>query len=213
MILMLKGQSDIISIILIILIAIGLVGTAYTWGIPLIQKQQDTALVERVANYFSNDNVNSIQKKIISVATAGGEETFSEDVSGFWQLIPNGAIIVDNNSLTFTFFSKVSNIANGTWVTLNGVPCPAPSGNVGEDSYALCARSDPLSNGYNITYRVQFRPLQGSTQGYEIYLLQSPSGVLTSTAKVLRIQKGSSYTVTSPTEQNLIIAEVKILLG
>jgi len=75
MILMLKGQSDIISIVLIIIIAIGLVSTAYTWGIPLIQKQQDTALVVRVANFFSNDNVNSLQKKIVSVATNGGEES------------------------------------------------------------------------------------------------------------------------------------------
>jgi hypothetical protein len=210
---MLKGQSDIISAIIIIVIAIGLVGTAYTWGLPLIQKQQDTALAERVTNYFSNDNTNSIQKKIVSVATNGGEATFTEDVSGFWQLVPNGTFSIDNNSLSFTFFSRVSNVATGVqWVPLNGVSCPAPSGSVGEDPYAVCARADLLSNGYNITYKVQFRALQGSDQGYEIYLLQHPSGLLTSTAKLLRIQKGDSKTV-SVNGQNLIITEVKILLG
>lgn len=205
---MLKGQSDIISAIIIVVIAIGLVGTAYTWGLPLIQKQQDTALAERVTNYFSNDNTNSIQKKIVSVATNGGEDTFAEDVSGFWQLVPNGAFSIDNNSLSFTFFSRVSNVATGQWVPLNGVSCPAPSGSVGEDPYAICARADLLSNGYNITYKVQFRALLGAGQGYEIYLLQHPSGSLTSTAKLLRIQKGNSYT-----SGNLIITEVKILLG
>lgn len=212
MIIMFKGQSDIISAVIIIVIAVGLVGTAYTWGIPLIQKQQDTALVERVSNYFGNDNVNSLQKEILSVATNGGEETFSEDVSGFWQLIPNGTADINNNSMSFTFFSRVSNIATGQWVSLNGVACPAKAGTVGDDSYAVCARADSILNGYNITYKIQFRPLQSSNQIYEIYLLQSPSGLLTSTAKLLRIQKNNAYTLNA-NGQNLIITEIKILLG
>lgn len=208
MIFMLKGQSDIISAIIIIIIAIGLLGTAYTWGLPLIQKQQDTALAERVSNYFSNDNTNSIQKKIVSVATNGGEDIFTNDVSGFWQLVPNGTFSINNNSISFTFFSRVSNVATGQWVSLNGVSCPAVSGSIGEDPYSVCARADTLSNGYNITYKLQFRLLQGNGKGYEIYLLQHPSGLLTSTVKLLRIQKGNSYT-----SGNLIITEVKILLG
>lgn len=208
MIFMLKGQSDIISAIIIIIIAIGLLATAYTWGLPLIQKRQDTAIAERVSNYFSNDNSNSIQKKIVSVATNGGEDTFTNDVSGFWQLVPSETFSIDNNSISFTFFSRVSNIAPGQWVSLNGVSCPAVSGSVGEDPYSVCARADTLSDGYNITYEIQFRSLQGSNQGYEIYLIQNPSGLLTSTVKLLRIQKGDSYT-----SGNLIITEVKILLG
>lgn len=208
---MLKGQSDIISAVIIIIIAVGLVGTAYTWGLPLIQKQQDTALVERATNYFSNDNVNSIQKKITLVATNGNADTFTGDISGLWQLVPNGVSSVNNNSLSFTFFSRVTNIATGQWVSLNGVSCTVPPGSVGEDSYAVCARADTLRNGYNITYRVQFRPLLGST-GFEIYLVQNPSGLLTSTAKVIRVSAGNSYSTTVK-GQNLIITEVKVLLG
>jgi len=211
MILMLKGQSDIISAVIIIIIAIGLVSTAYTWGIPLIQKQQDTSLVDRVTSYFSPDNVNSIEKRIVSIATNGGEETFSEDASGFWQLVPNGAS-ADSNSLSFTFFSRVSNIATGQWVSLNGPACTAAPGSVGEDPYVVCARADPISNGFNITYKVQFRQLQGSMQGYQIYLLPATSSPLSSTSKTMRIQKGNSYT-TVANGQNLIIVEAKILLG
>lgn len=211
---MLKAQSDIISAVIIILIAVGLVGTAYTWGIPLIQKQQDTAVVQRVANYFSTSNANSLPKKIVSVATNGGEDTFTIDVNGLWQLVPSGSVTQDNNSISFTFFSKVSNVAASQgWVTLNGVPCPPSTGNVGDDPYAICARADPLSNGFNVTYRVQFRPLCSSTQctqGYEIYLLQPSAG--TSTAQSFRMQKGNSYTSTV-SGQTLSITEVKILLG
>jgi len=215
MVLMLKGQADILSAVIIIVIAVGLVGTAYVWGIPLIQKQQDTALVERVESYFRGDSDNSLEKKIISVATNGGEATFSEDVSGLWQLMPNSTATVDNNSIYFNFFARVSNIATlpaGQWVSLNGVPCPPQTGLIGEDPYALCARADSAANGFNIIYKIQFRPLQSGTQGYEIFLLQHPAGVLSSTSKTLRIQRGSSYT-TSANGQNLIITEVKILLG
>lgn len=216
MVLMLKGQSDIISAILIVIIGVGLVGTAYTWGIPLIQKQQDTALVERVINYFSGSSENSIEKRIISVATTGGDEAFYEDVSGLWQLIPNGTLSIDNNSLSFSFFARVSNIATnltaGEWVSLNGVPCPPPAGIVSEDPYALCARADPVGNGFNIMYKVQFRPLLSSTQGYEVFLVQHPAGFNSSTSKMLRILRGNSYAATI-NGQNLIITEVKILLG
>ena len=210
MVLMLKGQTDIISAIIVLVIAVGLVGTAYTWGIPLIQKQQDTALVDRVASYFNSDN--SLQKKIIFVATNGGEITFSEDVAGLWQLIPNNTVSVDNNSISFSFFARVSNIAIGQWVSLNGVPCPAQSGTISEEPYALCAKADSAPNGFNIIYKVQFRPLQSGTQGYAIYLLQHPSGLLSSTSKVLRIQRGDSYSA-DVNGQDLIITEIKILLG
>jgi len=128
-------------------------------------------------------------------------------------LIPNDSSSPFNNSLSFTVFSRVSNVGIGSWTSLNGVSCPASSGIVGEDPYAICARADPLGSGYNVTYLVQFRPLYSSTQGYEIFLLQHPSGLNSSVAKVLRIQKGNSYTSVAPNGQNLIIIEAKILLG
>ena len=216
MVLMLKGQTDIISAILIVIIAVGLVSTAYTWGIPLIQKQQDTALVERVMNYFSSSNENSIEKRIISVASNGGEETFSIDVSGLWQLVPNSTTSIDSNSLSFNFFARVSNIATnltaGEWVSLNGVPCPPPLGIISEEAYAICARADSVGNGFNINYKVQFRPLQSGNQKYEIFLVQHPSGFNSSTSRAIRIQRGSSYP-TILNGQNFIITEVKILLG
>jgi hypothetical protein len=213
---MVKGQTDILSAVIIIIIAVGLVGTAYNWGIPLIQKQQDTSLVERVEGYFRGDIENSIEKKIVSVATTSGEETFSEDVPGLWQLVPNSSLSIDNNSLSFNFFARVSNIAplqKDQWISLNGVPCPPNPGFIGEDAYAVCARADSVSNGYNIMYKIQFRPLQGGSQWYEIVLLQHPSGLLNSTSKTLRIERGNSYATTTTTGQNLIITEVKILLG
>jgi hypothetical protein len=92
------------------------------------------------------------------------------------------------------------------------VSCPPSPGFIGEEPYALCARADSVSNGFNIIYKIQFRALQGNNQGYEIFLVQHPSGLLSSTSKAMRLQRGESYRTTLY-GQNLIITEVKILLG
>jgi len=220
-----KGQADIVSAVIIIVIAIGLVGTAYTWGLPLIQKRQDSALVDRTFSYFNEDNVNSLVKKIESIARNGGEETLAVDVNGIWVLHPcndagvSGCVSgydFENNSLHFSFFSRVSNTgANEGWIALSGAEsCPAGTATLGSDPYIACVRADSVAGGYNITYRVQFRELDESAQrGFKIELFPTLSGLTTSTSKSLRISRGNVYSQDVGSGKTLIITEVKILLG
>jgi hypothetical protein len=207
---MLKAQADIISAVIIITIAIGLVYTAYSWGLPLIQKKQDAALAERVFNYFNQKNENSLPNKIEYIAKNRGEETFTLDANGIW------IINQDEDSISFTFFSRASNIAVGDWISLTtGVKCSStgiePStGIVGDKPSVVCARADLLQDGYNITYKVWFRQLNetGGERGYKINLLKHPGGPSSSTGKYVRIFYDRVYQ-----EQTLIITEIKILLG
>ncbi|MFH8120226.1 MAG: hypothetical protein QXS37_05480, partial [Candidatus Aenigmatarchaeota archaeon] len=101
-----KAQADIISAVIIVLIALGLTSTALLWGLPLIQKRQDMALISRVNNLFTKD----LPLKIKNVASMGGRETFSVDVEGVWVIDEN------KNTLTFTFFSKASDKAVDLWI-------------------------------------------------------------------------------------------------
>src|SRR3972149_2177817 len=220
-----KGQSDIISAVIIVVIAIGLVGTAYTWGLPLIQKRQDSSLVDRTFSYFNEDNANSLVKKIESVARNGGDDTFSIDVNGLWILFPcadggiNGCVSgfnFENNSLQFSLYSRVSNVGiNQGWVTLSSADeCPAGGAVIGNDPYVVCARADSFGGGYNVTYRVQFRELQESSQrGFKIELIPAISGLTTSTGRSLRISRGNVYSLDAGGGKTLIITEMKILLG
>jgi len=161
MILMSKAQSDIISALIIIIIAIGLVTTAYMWGLPLIQKRQDAAVAERVYNYFyqKNQNDDSLSSKIEYVASNGGEDTFSLDINGIWIIKP------DENSVSFTFFSRASNVGSSIWIPLtSGATCPPSSGTIGVDRPSVvCTKADTLFDGYNITYKVWFRQLNVSS--------------------------------------------------
>jgi flagellin-like protein len=199
-----KGVSELISAVLVVLIAIALVAMAYTWGLPLIQKMQSRSVTERVAGYFDPNNANSLQRKITNVASRGGEDVFSIDVDGIWMM--------SANSIQFTFFSKATNIGPGDWVPISAGSCSSPlsPAYLGSNSFVTCARADPLADGYNITYQVWFRELvDPNNPNVRQKIELEATGPTTSTGKTIRISRGDIST----TSQGLTITKVKILLG
>ena len=226
-----KGQQDIISAVIIIVIAISLVATAYTWGIPLIQKRQDSALVARTFSYFDQNNLNSITGEILSVAQNGGDQTFTSNVNGAWVLSPcadtdNGGPIdssgacntnysPENNSLSFSISSTVSDYAyNVGWITMSSSDtCPPPIGTTGQNPFVVCVRADTYGSGYNITYKVQLRELDSnSVSGFKILLEPQIPSILTSSGTTVRFSRGNVYSTTI-SGKTLNIVEVKVLLG
>jgi flagellin-like protein len=212
-----KGISEIISAVLVVLIAIALVSMAYTWGLPLIQKARGEAIAERVHTYFNPDNAASLQSKMMGAVNLGGESVFNLDVDGIWILLPPDASTVENNSIQFTFFSKVSKVGySGEWIPIFGGGCDPSPRYLGVDRpYVTCARASALGDGYNITYKVQFRelidtsdPTYKTRQTIRIVSL----GPTASTGKYVRISRGDTRKI-SEDDKNLIITELKIILG
>jgi hypothetical protein len=211
-----KAQGDVISAVIIVVIAIGLVGTAYMWGIPLIEKQQGRATVERLDSYFDRTNVNSLPRMIEDVANNGGEKTFYSNIDGLWTLNEYDLGEEKTNSLEFMIASKVSNIGTDLgWISLtSGAACPPTIGVLGVDeSSVVCARADSTGTNYNVTYRLWFREVDESagTRGYKINLVRKEGGPLMSTGKSIRVSRGDVETVTEG-GKTLITTEVKILL-
>ncbi|MEM5766270.1 MAG: hypothetical protein QW423_01390 [Candidatus Aenigmatarchaeota archaeon] len=195
-----KAQADIISIAIIVLIALSLTATALMWGLPIIQKRQDSAIVTRVNNLITQDLIS----KIKNVANTGGSELFYIDVKGGW------SIDESKNILSFTFFSKATDKATGIWI--GGGECQ-PNGFNGKNGTlgysepcVVCMRSDPVIDGYNITYQIGCREIWNpeGTKGYKIEL--KSAGIERSISKTIKI---SQRAVKSDT---LIITEVEILL-
>lgn len=206
-----KSQADIISAVIVIIIAITLVSAAYMWGIPLIRKRQDTALVERAKSYFDRENFNSLVRKIEFIAKHGGEDTFTLDINGIWTLYPHDAVSLENNSIHFTFSAIVSNIGvNQGWIPLSSAFTEA-IGKVGiDDPSVVFARADESPQGYNITYKTWFRELKETeTKSHKINLLAQ--GPTRSTGKTIRISRGDVYS-TTVAGKTLIITEIKLLL-
>lgn len=211
-----KAQSEIVSVVLIITLAISLTATALMWGLPLIQKRQDAAVVERVASYFNQDNPNSLPSEIEFIANTGGEKTFVFDARGLLFLNET------ENSISFTFFSKVRDVCLAGepgcpgWISKTvGATCPPSTGIIGKDKVSVvCERADAIADGFNITHKIYFRRLYDvtGTKGVEIDLVKHEASPLTSTGKMLRIFYFTRESVVSD-GKTISVTKVKILLG
>lgn len=75
-----KGQQEIISIILISGILIVVVGSVYIWGAPVIQRNKDTSILEA-----SEDFMIRLANKIKFVANNGGRDQLEVNVPGVFK--------------------------------------------------------------------------------------------------------------------------------
>lgn len=210
-----KAQADIISAVLIIIMGLGLVSVAYTWGIPLIQKRADTTLVERTYKTFDRNNERSITIIIEFISNRGGEDIISLDTSGLWTLYPSTDTTPENNSIQFSFPAKVSNIAvDQGWIPLSSGSTNAVGIHGFDYPSVVFGRADSTAGGYNITYKTWFRELNETVANkiYKINLVKHPSSPLTSSGKTVRILSGDVKKQVVD-GKNLIITEIKVLLG
>jgi len=221
-----KGVSEIIAVIMILVMSAGLLGTALSWGLTMINKRQDSTNVERLYNHFDYDNQDSIGNEIEFVAKNGGQETFSSNIKGLWTLTCTEADDGDEcgdslDILEFVTNNKVSNIAVSTdennigWIALTpGGSCPPISGTVGiNNPYVVCAKSEPFGEGYNMTYRIWLRELYDSSESkiWKINLVKHESGDISKDSNSIKIIRGD-VTTGNQDGKTLITTEVKILL-
>lgn len=190
-----KAITTIVAITLIVILSIVFAGTAYLWLNPLIKKRQDTIKVDKLLEDFNQKNPNSLPRKIEYVAKTGGEVDFKIDVDGIWVLYPFDYEGLENNSIQFSTFSKVSNIAVGVgWISLTpGGTCPVPNkGRIGEYASIVCVKAEPEADGYILTYKISFRELEEvSGKTYKIQLKNATS-VLRSAEKTMMLRFGGA---------------------
>jgi len=227
-----KAQVDIISSVLIMIISLSLIASAYAWGMYLIEKRKSSTIVERVAKYFDRSNVNSIASRIEDVAVSGAEVTFTLDVDGIWTLNPcsdkatssncigNNA---DNNTITFSLSAKSSDVKEGGgWIPNT---CGSGVGLLGKDTPSVvCKRADSSSGYYNITYKLWIRELDDSianpTTGIKYLLVPAQierckpatnPTYCTSTGRSVKFFKGNMMEQRTADGKNLITTEIKVL--
>ncbi|MBM3304223.1 MAG: hypothetical protein FJY76_03925 [Candidatus Aenigmarchaeota archaeon] len=91
------GQTEAVSLVLISGIVVSLVGAAYFWGMPLIEKRAASTDFTSASNLITD-----INKKILSLANAGGGKAEIE-LSKPVTLVPAEAQDNNNNSLIVTY--------------------------------------------------------------------------------------------------------------
>lgn len=207
-----KAQADIISAVIIVLLAISLTSAAFMWGWPLIVKKQDTAMVARVTNAFNQE----LTSKIEDMANTGGSVKFTlENPKGLWSLDES------DHTLSFTFFSTVSNRILDQWVGEGCNPDPDGPGFVDtpgkfgiDKPSVICVLTNHWEKGFNITYKIGYRQLSNidGTKIYKIELVRPVGGVPSSAQNSILISRGSIDQIPTADQKTLIITKIEILL-
>jgi hypothetical protein len=166
------GQMQVFTVVLLAVIIMGLVGAAYMWAVPIIER--NAGITEyTVAERFALD----LDEKIISLANSGtGEYTLD---------IPTGLLRIegpdypgpDNNSMMFDFFANIDMLCNNTGCTSisGGVEIPIETDNLsrvgtyGEDEpRVITLTGQDSGTGKDLTMRIFYRNLLGSSHTYRI---------------------------------------------
>ncbi|MBI4017542.1 MAG: hypothetical protein HY366_01200 [Candidatus Aenigmarchaeota archaeon] len=142
-----KGQSQLVTAVLLTGILIVLVSGAYFWGVPLLEKQKDTVALNNMERFM-----NDLDDKITRVAASGGRERIDNiNIPGELKLVDNE--FNDEISVTFTTTGQI--IATDANIYLSGdnrtiVPITASSG-------SLKAFSENTGGKYSIALTLKYR--------------------------------------------------------
>ena len=199
-----KAQTQIISAILVFLIALAAVALVLPWALTMVQKKKDMKNVDDVYNFFLK-----LDEVIRDVAKNGGEESLTLKVPGELTVYPDSSNHPYNNSITFSFLSKVSNIA----VNVGEIPLNTPNQNstatLGVDTPSVIfGKANLTDDSILVQYRLWYRTLVDvDGNKFKIVLNTSENSILNSTLGFIRIQRLGTRTVgdLTLTEINVIV--------
>ena len=198
-----KSQTQVVSILLIVGIALAAVATITPWSLNMIQKRKDAKSVEDVFNFFF-----LLDSKIREVAVNGGEQTLTLKVPGKITVYPYRTDEITSNNITFSFTSKVSNVALNEWISFT--PNNNKTATLGVDNFGVIqARSQRQRDYMKIDYSLWYRDLldRQTNKLYRIKLSTSNDQPIQTTNGFIKIQRGQTTTT-----QGLTITEVKIII-
>ena len=156
-----KGQ-EVISVILITGILLGLVGSVYLWGVPLIEKNRDISLLESAEEFMRNLN-----EKIKNVATHGGRD---------WIEIPLGRVYFESD-IDLNVETENTIYVSGAWIPLGKNECTKDVGIWGvDDQDVICVLSEEIGNEYETDYKLRYIDLELGVKTYKIELIGKDSG-------------------------------------
>lgn len=207
------GQAQVVSAVIVVLITIGVVATVFPWAYSMIQKKKDAKSLDDVNKFFHD-----LDDTIRNIAKNGGEESLTLKVPGEMIVYPESLASPYNNSITFFFQSKVSNVATcdtggeECWIPIN-TPNMNKTATLGKDTASvIMAKAEQHENVINIWYRVWYRELYDvpTNHGYIIALNTTDNTEKHTTTGFLRVQRLKSREVTNG--KTLTITEINIII-
>lgn len=181
-----KAQVSVVSVVLISGIVIALVGTAYMWGLPIIEKRSVVTEFQTAQGF-----VFSLNDLVVNMANSGAGRESLDIPHGMARVIPSGSSDPDNNSIIFEFDVNQPMIFNQTPVYLGGATFEdviSEEGTYGISSpgvISMTSRRGP--SGYIMMIKLHFRELETKTvprKGYKILLNPGATTAVSGTSEM-----------------------------
>jgi hypothetical protein len=197
-----RGAVSVISLLLITGIVLALIGVAYSWGVPMIEKGST------ITQYQTSESfIKQLDRTIVEIANTGSGSKTLDIPGGGLRLIPE-SIETDNNSLIFDFQTNQPLVFSDSVIPID-TPTLGEPGTYGTDeprTITLYASDAPT--GYLISLKLRYRLLEAETKCYKIVLDGLSEKTGTSKAIVSFVE-----TVTVPDgcdAGNLIATHIKV---
>ncbi len=179
---MAKGQTEIVSAVLLMGIMVGLVIVAYFWAGPLISKQQDIVKVDNTNRFARtlNDNIKSVAK-------GGGRE-----IMRGYEIPGELSIVEAKNKLVLEFKVTGTVIQPGEQILIIGDnnQTVAP---LGAEPGFLTVKSEKLDgNTYTIKMELVYRELVTATDSYLLKINTVGRPKIGGGGHIITIEGGSS---------------------
>lgn len=156
----LKGQTQVLSAILMMGVLIAIVASVFFWGLPLIQKNKDISTLNNAESFMKN-----LDDKIKYIANNGGKEQFKITVPGI--------VSFDGDEISLVVSTQGTIYAVEAPIPLGKTSCSGISGVWGQDDPDfLCVISHKLSDqSYRQSYSLNYRRLDTTNiNSYKIEL-------------------------------------------
>ena len=166
-----SAQAEVVTLVLVSGIVIALVGTAYFWGKPLIEKRtaaNDFSLYQRFA-----DDLDA------AVTTIANSKSGSEKLrlpGGSLRVIPYNAADPDNNSIIVEFPLSQKLIVGDDDIFYK-TSSTGPIGTFGSDEPRIITfRQRPQGTGYTVQLRLRYRELDLNTPPKKAFMIALNEG-------------------------------------
>lgn len=201
-----KAQSEAITLVLVTGIIIALVGSAYMWGKPMIDKRSIITQFTSAVRFMED-----LDSKIVNMAgTCSFEGACEESLT----LPVAGSITLDEpgNALVYTFPISQS-LMSGEGEVLFNTADNNTVARYGETPGVISLRGENAGSGnYNLVFRLRYRELdsQEPWRGYKIQLLKSGQ-ITTGASRILlsyagpQTQQGAAYN-----NGDLVLSRIKV---
>jgi hypothetical protein len=160
-----KAQTQTLSVVLITGIVIAMIGLAYAWGMPLIQKRTSITEFSTAQNFILNLN-----NKITDIANSGAGVSEIDIPNGFIDVIGYDEVNPDNNSIIMEFTTDQSMITNTSSILIK-TGSFGEIGTYGESEPRIITMTgDAFGTGYRMRIKLHYRELDSDIKGYKIAL-------------------------------------------